>query len=372
MSSLSQIRVMGVAAAALVILAACQSSSAAAPAGWAVKSSAASGGGLAALVASATQEGQLNVIGLPDGWVNYGAMIQGFEAKYPGITVNSLEPSDSGRDEIAAVKRQSGASTAPDVVDVEMSDVLASSNLFAAYEVATWNDIPNNQKDARGLWVQDYGGYMSIGYDSAQVPGGAITSFQDLRGTGFKAKVALTGDPRTTPEALNSVMMAAVANGGSLDDLSTGIDFFHQLNQAGNLLPLSATNLTVKAGRTPVVFEWDYLSSAHRKDLPTWKIFTPQNALVANYFAQAVSKRAPHPAAARLWEEYLFSDDGQNVWLKGGAHPVRQAAMTIAGTVDRVAATSLPLAFGFPQVISQSQLDVAASYAAANWSKVTS
>jgi putative spermidine/putrescine transport system substrate-binding protein len=372
MTSERQIRGIAVSAAALVLLAACQSSSAPAPAGWSVRVSAEAGGGLASLVAAATQEGQLNVIGVPDAWVNYGAMIRGFEAKYPGITVNSLEPSDSGRDEIAAIKHQTGASTAPDVVDVEMGDALANSSLFAAYQVSTWNDIPTNQKDARGLWVQDYGGYLSIGYDPAQVPGGVITSFQDLRGSGFKAKVALTGDPRTSAEALASVMMAAVANGGSLDDLSNGVDFFHQLNQSGNLSSLSATNITVKAGRTPVVFEWDYLSSGHRKDVPTWKIFTPLNALVANYFAQAVSKRAPHPAAARLWEEYLFSDEGQNVWLKGGARPVRQAAMTIAGTVDRVAATVLPLIFGNAQLITQAQLDGAAAYASANWSKAMS
>src|SRR5207249_902005 len=82
----------------------------------------------------------------------------------------------------------------------------------------------------------------------------------------------------------------------------------------------------------PVLFEWDYNSQTHVKDVSTWKLFLPTNPVVAAY-AQAINKGAPHPAAARLWEEYLYSNAGQNEFLRGGAHPVRMAAMTAAGSV---------------------------------------
>ena len=39
--------------------------------------------------------------------------------------------------------------------------------------------------------------------------------------------------------------------------------------------------------------------------------------------AQAVNATAPHPWAARLWQEFLYSDQGQILWLKGYAHPAR-------------------------------------------------
>ena len=42
--------------------------------------------------------------------------------------------------------------------------------MFAPYKVATFDDIPATLKDPNGTWVNDYGGYMSIGYDSAKVP----------------------------------------------------------------------------------------------------------------------------------------------------------------------------------------------------------
>ncbi len=59
-------------------------------------------------------------------------------------------------------------------------------------------------------------------------------------------------------------------------------------------------------------------------------------------YIQAISKYAPHPNAARLWEEYLYSDAGQNIWLKGYCNPIRYEAMVTAGTVDAAAQAKLP------------------------------
>jgi len=266
---------------------------------------------------------------------------------------------------VNAVQQLGTTSRAPDVLDVGMAVALANLNLFAPYKVATWGDILDTQKEATGLWFQDYGGFMSIGYDSAKVP--AITSVDDLKGSAFKGKVALNGNPKQANAALNGVMMANLAVGGTLDDISKGVDFFHQLKQAGTFVPIQATTATVKNGTTPVVFDWDYLSAAHGKDVPSWKVFVPSNAILGGYYAQAISKTAPHPAAARLWEEYLYSDEGQNLWLKGLARPVRQAAMTKSGKVDAAAAAALPAVNGTPKFLSPDQATAAKNYVVAHW-----
>jgi putative spermidine/putrescine transport system substrate-binding protein len=251
-----------------------------------------------------------------------------------------------------------------------MKVALANTKLFAPYQVATWNDILAGQKEATGLWVQDYGGFMGIGYDTSRVPGGTITAVSDLLKPGFK--VALAGDPTQSNQALNGVILASVANGGSLDDVSKGVDFFHQLKVKGNFVPVVGTAATVKSGQTPVLFEWDYLSTSHGKDVKTWKIFVPADATIGGYYAQAINKNAPHPAAARLWEEYLYSDEGQNLWLKGGARPVRQAAMQKAGTVDATAAAALPPVTGNPQFPTQDQQTAAGTYLASHWAQAIS
>jgi putative spermidine/putrescine transport system substrate-binding protein len=250
-------------------------------------------------------------------------------------------------------------------MDMGGAVTVANTTLYAPYKVATWADIPDAQKESTGLWVNDYGGYMSIGYDSAKLP--AITAFTDLNKPDYKNKVALNGDPTAANAALNGVEMASLANGGSLDDISKGVEFFKELKKKGNFSSIQATTATVKSGTTPVVFDWDYLQVGHTKDVPTWKVFVPPNAVLGGYYNQAINKKAPHPAAARLWEEFLYSDEGQNLWLKGGARPVRMDAMTTAKTIDAAAAASLPEVGGEPVFQTQEQVAAASKYLAANW-----
>ena len=323
-------------------------------------------GGMDALVAAAKKEAELNVIALPPDWANYGEIIKAFGAKY-GIKVNSAQPDGSSQDEINAVNQLKGTNRAPDVLDIGMAVALANTQLFAPYKVATWDGIPEDQKESTGLWFQDYGGYMAVGYDSAKVP--AVTSVQDLLKPEYKNKVALNGDPTQANAALNGVMMASLTNGGSLDDITPGVNFFGQLKDKGNFIPVQATTATVKSGETPVVFDWDYLSAAHVSDVPTWKVFVPQDAVLGGYYAQAINKDAAHPAAARLWEEFLFSDEGQNLWLKGGARPVRMEAMTTTGTVDKTAAAALPPVDGTPVYMSDEQATKAKETLASTWAK---
>jgi putative spermidine/putrescine transport system substrate-binding protein len=331
--------------------------------------SAAAFGGMDALVEAAKKEGELNVIALPPDWANYGAIIKAFSDKY-GIKVNSAQPDAASQDEINAANQQKGKSTAPDVFDLGQAIALANTALFAPYKVATFDDIPAQFKDPNGTWVNDYGGYESVGYDSSKAP--EITEFNDLLRPEFKGKVALNGDPTTASAAANGVLMAAIANGGSVDDIAPGVDFFKRLKDAGNFVPVDPTPATIESGQTPVVIDWDYLNSAETKKLPTWKVFVPSNALVGGYYFQAINKDGPHPAAARLWQEFLYSDEGQNLFLKGLARPVRADAMEKAGTVDKTLLDALPAVRGTPVVPTDAQSKKMSEYLGANWSKVIS
>jgi putative spermidine/putrescine transport system substrate-binding protein len=346
------------------MVAACGGGSNATASPWATATSAASQGGIDALVKAAQAEGTLNVIALPPDWANYGAIISAFSSKY-GIAVNSINPNGGSQDEIDAIAKL--GRRGPDVLDVGTSYGPKNMSLFAPYQVTSWGDIPAADKEATGLYYFDYGGYMSIGYDSAKVP--AITSINDLLGPKFNGKVALAGVATQSNQAVNSIMMVNLAVGGTLDDISKGVDWFHTLKQKGNWVPSKGTTATVKAGATPVLFEWDYLSQNHVHDVPTWKIFLPTGQVIGSYYEQAISKVAPHPAAARLWEEYIYSAEGQNYYLKGGARPVEVAAMTSAGTVDKDALSALPPVNGTPVFMTDAQGAAASAYLAAHWAQ---
>ena len=321
------------------------------------------------LVKAAQEEGELNVIALPPDWANYGEMISTFEDKYD-IDINSDQPDGASQDEINAANDLAGTDKAPDVFDLGQSVALANTDMFAPYPVETFDEIPTEFKDAAGAWVNDYGGYMAIGYDSAKVPD--VTSVADLLKPEYKGAVALNGDPTQAGAAFSGVMMAAIANGGSADDIAPGVDFFGDLKKAGNFLPVDPDSGTIESGATPVVIDWDYLGAAAAANVSTWKTVVPEEAVVAGYYFQAINADAPHPAAARLWEEFLYSDEGQNLWLKGGARPVRGDAMAEAGTIDADLWGALPEVSGTPVIPTDPQTTKAGEYLANNWSKVIS
>lgn len=323
-------------------------------------------GGMDELIAAAKKEGELNVIALPPDWANYGAIIRAFQDKY-AIKVNSTQPDASSQEEINAAVQQKGRSTAPDVFDLGQSVALANVAMFAPYKTEKFGDISDALKAPDGAWVNDYSGYMSIGYDSAKVPD--PTSVDDLLKPEFKGMVALNGDPTLAGAAFTGVMMVSVSQGGSPADIAPGVEFFQKLNEAGNFLPLDPTPATIESGQTPVVIDWDYNNVAEIKKLPSWKVFIPPNAAVAGNYFQAINKDAPHPAAARLWQEFLFSDEGQNQFVEGSARPVRANTMAINGTLDLAAYRLLPPVDGSSTFVSEQQNEVAKKYLEANWAK---
>jgi putative spermidine/putrescine transport system substrate-binding protein len=204
-------------------------------------------GGMDGLVTAARAEGELNVIALPPDWANYGAIIKAFSDKY-GIKVPSAQPDASSQEEINAAIQQKGKSAAPDVFDLGQAVALANTSMFAPYKVTTFDTIPAKFKDPDGVWVNGYGGYMSIGFDSAKVP--AVTKVDDLLKAEYHGKVALNGDPTQAGAAFSGAMMAALAQGGSADNIAPGVDFFGKLHQAGNFLPVGPTPAIIESGQT--------------------------------------------------------------------------------------------------------------------------
>jgi putative spermidine/putrescine transport system substrate-binding protein len=331
-----------------------------------------------ALVAAAQKEGTLNLIAVPRTWAGYGAIIDAFAAKYK-IKITSENPDGSSGDEINAVKSTKGQPSAPDVVDVGNSYALsgAQDGLYAPYEVATWADIPDAQKDPGGLWYSDYGGYISIGCNAKKVGGTCPKTIKDLNNPAYKGDVALNGDPTAANAAFEAVWAAALANGGSATDIQSGIDFFGKLNKAGIFNKTKVTPATVSSGETPIVLDWDYLNVGNAATLKgqgvTWTTTDPADGLVSAYYAQAVSINAAHPAAARLWEEYLYSDAGQNGWLKGFARPIRLPAMQKAGTADPAALAAIPpVTDPTPFNPTQDQITAAKNVVTAKWAAAVS
>jgi putative spermidine/putrescine transport system substrate-binding protein len=359
---------------AVLATAALASTASPASTNWSTAQSAAAGGGMTALVAAAKKEGTLNVIALPTNWANYGAELNTFSKKY-GIKIHSENPSGSSAQEIQAIKTSRGRSSAPDVVDVggAFASAGASSKLFAPYKVATWASIPANQKAADGSYYQDYGGFISFGCNLTLL--GATpcpTTWAALKSSAYKNDVALNGSPLSANAALSGVWAAAVNNGGSADNIKPGVDFFQALESSGNFNSTDCNAASVIATSCPITINWDYLNSAKAWGLSgstKWQVVDPAGTPFGGFYNQAVSKYAPHPAAARLWEEFLYSTTGQNIWLEGGARPVELGAMVKAGTANKAAYKALPVVANLSKAVvpNTAQATTASAYVTSNW-----
>jgi putative spermidine/putrescine transport system substrate-binding protein len=333
-------------------------------------------GGMQGLITAAKKEGTLNAIALPRDWANYGAVIDGFTKKY-GIKINDENPDGSSQDEINAITSRKGQGRAPDVVDLGSSFALsaAQQGLLAPYRVASFDKISAQQKDAQARWYNDYGGYISIGCDAKRVKP-CPTTFAELLKPQYKGQVALNGDPTKSGSAFGGVYAAALANGGSLDSIQPGLDFFAKLKKNGNYSPVESTPATVEKGETPISIDWDYLNASYADEFKSkgiaWQVAVPQDGQFAQYYSQAINKDAPHPAAARLWQEYLYSADGQNLFLQGYARPALMPAMETDGTLDKTAAAKLPQVTGTPSFPTAAQQTKAKQDLAQGWGRAVS
>ncbi len=191
----------------------------------------------------------------------------------------------------------------------------------------TWDTIPDEFKDADGAWYGDYYGVLSFEVNKTVIPN-VPQDWPDLLKAEYKGKIALAGDPRTSSQAINAVYAAALANGGSLDNAQPGLDFFKELNDAGNLVPIIATAATVSSGETPITIRWTYNALASRDSSAAAggapiEVVVPANGRFAGIYAQGISAFAPQPNAAKLWEEFLYSDEGQAIWMMGYCHAIR-------------------------------------------------
>jgi putative spermidine/putrescine transport system substrate-binding protein len=328
-------------------------------------------GDMDALVEAAQAEGELNVIALPPDWANYGEMLETFGEKYD-IEINSANPDGNSQDELNAVESQRGQDRAPDVLDLgtNFARQAKAEGLTAPYQVETWDEIPEDQKDPEGHWYNDYGGYISFGCN-ASVIAECPTTYADLLDPQYAGQVALNGNPTSAAAAFSGVWAASLATGGSLDDIGPGIDYFAQIKEAGNFNPVEITPATIQSGETPISIDWDYLNASFTETFAEegveWEVHVPSDGLFGGYYSQAISKFAPHPAAARLWQEFLYSDEGQNIWLAGGARPVRLPAMEEAGTADTEALAALPEVTGTAEFPTAEQETAAQQVVGERW-----
>lgn len=313
----------------------------------------------AELIAAAKKEGQLTTIALPHSWCGYGEVIAGFKKKYPEIQVNELNPDASSGDEIEAIKanKDNKGPQAPDVIDVGLSfgPSAKKEGLIQPYKVSTWDSIPDDAKDADGYWYGDYYGVLSF-IVNTDIVKNVPKDWKDLTGSDYANSVALAGDPRSSNQAVQGVYAAGIAAGetDATKAGEAGLKLFADINKAGNFVPVIGKSASLAQGSTPIVIAWDYNGLSWRDTLkgnPPLEVVVPETGVVAGVYVQAISAYAPHPNAAKLWMEYLYSDEGQLGYLKGYCHPIRFNDLAKNNKIPKGLLDALPPAAAYEKAV---------------------
>lgn len=324
------------------------------------------------LLEKAKKEGKLEAIGIPPEWADYKDILDTYTSKYVKVQYQA-EAEFSSAQELEVFKK-SKLHPHGDIGDVgfKFGPQAVQQGLVTPYKHSKWDDIPAELKDPKGNWCTEYWGAQAFIINTDLVKN-EPTSFKDLLNGDYKNMVGIDGDPREANDAFIAVYSAALATSGSLDSIQPGIDFFAQLKKKGNFTVARSSLANVTKGEVAIAIMWDYLGLGFRDQLkgkPNLKVIIPSDGSIAGPYVSIINKTAPDPYAARLWMEYIFSDEGQLNYLKGYAHPARYQSLVKAGKVPAELAAKLPPAEQYANVkfvTDLSKLDAAATALSNNW-----
>lgn len=274
------------------------------------------------LVDDAKKEGVLVSYGLPDSWVNYGAMRALLESKY-GI---KTQDTDMGSGEIISALEAEAKAPVADITDLGLNfaKIVEDKKLSQPYKNSHWDEIPVYAKDPEGRWSAAYWGAISflVNADAVKtVP----TTWDDLLKDEYVGKVCMK-DPRSSATANMVVLGAAYGHGGDINNVQPGLDFFKQMIDKKILNGVKPSVANVQKGECPISLFWDFDALGYRKEMPEMKnlkVVIPASGTVAGMYIQFVTAGAPHANAAKLMLELAYSDEGQLTYAQGFVHPIR-------------------------------------------------
>lgn len=287
---------------------------------------------LSAIEEAARAEGAVYSVGMPDGWANWKDTWAQLTEKYG---LKHADTDMSSGEEIAKFVNE-GVNATADIGDVglEFGPIAIARGVSEPYKTANWDQIPDWAKDKDGHWVIGYTGTIAllISSDIKNPP----ASWADLLKGDYKVSLGSVGSGAQDNAA---VLAAAIARGGSEEDLQPGIDLFAELAAQGRLLANGANPASMEKGEIQVAPVWDFNALNYRDVVgrEKFKVIIPSDGSVTSGYATIINKYAKQPNAAKLTREYILSDAGQINLANGYARPIRVDHITLpAETQDRL------------------------------------
>ena len=276
-----------------------------------------------ALYAEAAKEGLVVSFDTGPEWANWKVLFREFKKRYPEVemTYNDL---GSAATVVALDKarRRPQADTAyyfaASAVDAARKDLLEP------FKPIHFDRLPDVFREADGRWFTIHTLNIAFVVNTKLVKN-VPTSWEDLLKPEYRNAVVYL-DPRSTGVGQVGVNAAAYGNGGSIDDIKPGIDYFGKLHKSGNVLRVEGTTPYAKfvKGEIPVwiSYENDGLKAKHVDGLgDAVAVVIPKEASAAAPYAISLVKSGPNPNAGKLLLNFTMSELGQSLFARGFVRP---------------------------------------------------
>jgi putative spermidine/putrescine transport system substrate-binding protein len=272
------------------------------------------------------KEGKLISYGMPKEWADYEEIFKTVEGNY-GITHEDTDMTSA--EELSKFKAEKDNPVA-DIGDVGMTfgNVAKAQGIVQPYKNEHWDDVPDWAKDKDGYWTGAYTGTIAFLVNKKLVKD-IPHSFKDLLNTEYKNCVVV-GDVEKAAQSQNAILAAALANGGDEKNIQPGIDYFKKLKEMGNLKDIDNKVSNFQKGEVPIGILWDFNALSYRKtinQMDDYEVIVPTDGTVISAYVSVINQYAPHPNAAKAFQDFLFSDEGQIDLAKGFARPIRKVTL---------------------------------------------
>ncbi|MCI6380930.1 ABC transporter substrate-binding protein [Faecalicoccus sp. LCP19S3_E3] len=271
----------------------------------------------------AKEDGEVNSVGMPDTWANWGETWTEIEEKY-GIKHTDTDMSSA--EEIALFANEANDAT-KEIGDVGQSfgPVAEEQGVTLPYKTSYWDSVPDWAKDDDGDWIIGYYGTITF-ITNKNLVEEAPMSWQDV----LEGDYTLTiGDVSVATQAQSGLLSAAIAFGGDESNIQPGLDFFKTLAEEGRLDMGDTSVARLEKGEIEVAVLWDYNSLGYRSQImennpdANFEVSVPSDGAIQSGYCTIINKYTKRPYAAAVAREFILSDEGQINLAKGYARPIR-------------------------------------------------
>ena len=270
------------------------------------------------IIEKAKAEGKVESVGMPDSWANWGLTWQDLKDEY---AIDHADTDMSSSEELQMFKTE-GENGTKDIGDVGFAfgQQAIDEDLVQGYKTSYWDSVPAWAKAEDGKWMVAYTGATTFLTNTEQVEN-VPTSWADIKAGDYK--VALGDIGGGTAQA--AVIASAYAFGGDLNNLDPAFEFWTELAEAGRINTLDILQQNFETGEIAVGVIWSYTAVPYKDQITQYKMEAtiPSDGSIMSGYASVINKYAPHPHAAALAREWIFSDAGQANLAKAGAIPTR-------------------------------------------------